>query len=76
MLSKGSEIMEIVIKYQCSECGKLFDAGDECIEHEDLHKRITKANTMLAKGYTLQEINNACNIWYSVPTYLQNVNKE
>lgn len=41
-----------------------------------LHERITKANAMLDKGCTLAEINDVCNIWYSVPTYLQNVNKD
>lgn len=76
MLSRGGEILERVIKYRCSRCGKLFDTEDQCNGHEDLHKRITKANIMLDKGYTLQEINDACNIWYSVPTYLQKVNKD
>ena len=36
MLSRGGEILERVIKYRCSECGKLFDTEDECNEHEDL----------------------------------------
>lgn len=31
---------------------------------------------MLDEGYTLQEINNSCNIWYHIPDYLQNVNKD
>lgn len=31
---------------------------------------------MLDKGYTLQEIQDSCNIWYSIPEHLRNVNKD
>lgn len=69
-------IIEKVIKYKCSECGDFFNTEEECLEHEDRHKRIDKANEMLEAGYTLQEIQNTCNIWYSVPEHLREVNKD
>ena len=31
---------------------------------------------MLDNGCTLQEIQDSCNIWYSVPEHLKNVNKD
>lgn len=68
--------MEKVIKYRCSNCEELFNSEKECLEHEDKHKRIAKANEMFDEGYTLQEINNSCNIWYHIPDYLKNVNKD
>lgn len=68
--------MEKVIKYKCSDCGELFDSEKRCLEHEDRHERINKANEMLNDGHTLQEIQDACNIWYIVPEHLKNVNKD
>ena len=68
--------MEKVIKYKCSDCGELFDSEERCLEHEDRHERINKANGMLNDGHTLQEIQDACNIWYSIPEHLKNVNKD
>lgn len=68
--------MEKVIKYKCSDCGELFDSEERCLEHEDRHERINKANEMLNDGHTLQEIQDACDIWYSIPEHLKNVNKD
>lgn len=68
--------MEKVIKYKCSDCGELFDSEEGCLEHEDRHERINKANEMLNDGHTLQEIQDACDIWYSIPEHLKNVNKD
>lgn len=68
--------MEKVIRYKCSDCGDLFDSEESCLKHEDRHKRINKANEMLNNGHTLQEIQDACNIWYSIPEHLKNVNKD
>jgi len=67
--------VEKVIKYKCSDCGELFDSEERCLEHEDRHGRINKANEMLNDGHTLQEIQDACDIWYSIPEHLKNVNK-
>lgn len=68
--------MEKVIKYKCAYCGNLLGTEEECIKHEDRHKRIEKANEMLEAGFTLKEIQNACNIWRLLPEYLENVNKD
>lgn len=68
--------MEKVIKYRCSECGKLFDTPDDAFDCESRHKRIERANEMLRKGYTLKQINDECEIWDSIPEYLENVNKD
>ena len=65
--------MKKVIKYKCDYCGELFDGEQQCLEHEDRHRSINKANKMLKDGYTLKEIQNECNIWYKVPEYLENV---
>ena len=48
--------MEKVIKYKCSECGKLFDTPDDALACETRHKRIEKANEMLDEGYTLKQM--------------------
>lgn len=72
----GGGIVEKVIKYKCSDCGELFDSEERCLEHEDRHERINKANGMLNDGHTLQEIQDACDIWYSIPEHLKNVNKD
>lgn len=71
--------MEKVIKYKCSECGKLFDTPDDvlvCEIRHIRHERIEKANEMLNEGYTLKQINDECEIWYFVPKHLENVNKD
>lgn len=68
--------MEKVVKYKCKYCGDLFDTEERCIEHEDRHERINKANKMLEDGCTLKEIQDECNIWYSIPKHLENVNAE
>lgn len=68
--------MKQVIKYKCDHCGDLFDSEKECLEHEDRHERIYKANKMLQEGYTLKEIQDECNIWYVVPKRLENVNTD
>ena len=68
--------MEKVVKYKCKYCGDLFDTEERCIEHEDRHERINKANKMLEDGCTLKEIQDECNIWYSIPKHLENVNTE
>lgn len=70
------DIVEKVIRYKCSDCGELFKSEEKCLEHEDRHERINKANEMLDSGHTLQEIQDACNIWYTVPEHLKNVNKD
>lgn len=68
--------MKQVIKYQCDHCGDLFNTMEMCIEHEDRHDRINRANQMLKDGHTLIDIQYECNIWYSVPQYLMNVTKD
>lgn len=68
--------MKKVIKYECEECGDLFDSEERCIEHEGRHKKIYKANEMLKDGCTLKEIQDECNIWYSIPKHLENVNTD
>ena len=68
--------MEKVIKYKCSECGKLFDVPDDALACETRHKRIERANEMLDEGYTLKQINDECEIWSFVPGHLENVNKD
>lgn len=68
--------MKKVIKYRCSECGDLFDTPEKALAHEIRHERIEKANEMLDEGYTLKQINEACEIWESVPEHLENVNKD
>lgn len=45
-----------MIKYRCSECGKLFGVPEYALRHEARHKIIQKANKMLEEEYTLQEI--------------------
>lgn len=69
-------IIEKVIRYKCSDCGDLFYAEEECLEHEDRHKRINAANEMLKTGCTLQEIQDMCHIWHSIPEHLKDVNKD
>lgn len=68
--------MEKVIRYKCEKCGKLFESETECIQHEDRHLRIGKANEMLEAGHTLKEIQDECSIWDSVPEYLEKVTKD
>lgn len=65
--------MKKVIMYKCEQCGDLFDSEKRCIEHEYRHKMINKANKMLEYGHTLKEIQEECNVWYSVPKHLENV---
>lgn len=74
--SGGVIIMKEVIKYQCSECGELFDTPEKALAHEIRHERIEEANKMLDKGYTLKQINDECEIWAYVPEYLENINKD
>lgn len=68
--------IEKIIKYRCLKCGEFFNVEEECINHIDRHERINKANRMLDNRHTLQEIQNECNIWDSVPEHLQDVNKD
>lgn len=68
--------MEKVIKYKCSGCGELFDTPEQCLAHEIRHKQIRRANEMLKEGCTLKEIQEKCNIWYSIPEYLENITKD
>ena len=68
--------MEKVIKYKCDYCGKLFDTEETCEWHEDKHVKADEANRLLMQGYTLDEINNKCKIWYSIPEHLKNVTKD
>lgn len=65
--------MKKVIKYECCQCGDLFDSESICLKHEQRHKDIEKANEMLNDGATLQKINDICHVWYSVPEHLKNV---
>lgn len=65
--------MEKVIMYKCSNCGELFDLESKCLNHEQRHKDIEKANKMLNKGMTLQKINDTCHVWGSVPEHLKKV---
>lgn len=41
--------MKKVIRYECDYCGKLFYDEQTCVEHEELQRRIYKANEMLLK---------------------------
>jgi hypothetical protein len=68
--------MKEVIRYQCEYCGDLFSTKEFCLEHEDKHDRIIKANQMLKSGFSLGRIQRECNIWRSVPEHLQKVNTE
>lgn len=68
--------MKQVTKYQCEYCGELFNTEDNCLEHEDKHNRIIKANQMLKTGFSLGKIQNECNIWRSIPEHLKKVNTE
>lgn len=68
--------MKKVIKYKCDHCGELFDSEDRCLQHEDRHEKIYKANQMLEDGHTLKEIQDECNIWRKVPEHLENVTKD
>ena len=78
--------MEVVTRYRCEYCGKLFDGEKECLRHEERHRKINKANEMLNGGFTLKEINDECeiwtkeighwvnNVWYGgIPEYLLNI---
>ena len=66
--------MKQVIKYQCEYCGELFNTEASCFEHEDKHEKINRANQMLKNGCSIKEIQNKCNIWYSIPEHLESVN--
>lgn len=68
--------MKQIIKYKCDHCGDLFDSADYCLEHEDRHKRIEKANEMLQNGHTLKQIQDECEIWDDLPNYLEAVNQD
>ena len=68
--------MQAVTKYRCGHCGELLNSEEICIEHEDKHLRVNKANEMLQNGFTLQEINNETNIWRKIPEHLKNVTKD
>lgn len=68
--------MQKVVRYQCDDCGELFYTEKECVEHEEKHKKIEHANQMLKKGCTLKEIQEECQIWYKLPTYLENVTQD
>lgn len=81
--------MEVVTRYRCEYCGELFYSEEECLRHEERHRKINKANEMLNDGFTLKEINDECeiwtkeighwvnNIWYGgIPEYLLNVTKD
>ena len=68
--------MQKVVRYQCDDCGELFYTEKECVEHEEKHKKIEHANQMLKKGFTLKEIQEECQIWYKLPTYLENVTQD
>lgn len=68
--------MQKVVRYQCDACGELFYTEEECVKHEEKHKRIEKANQMLKKGCTLKEIQGECQIWYKLPEYLENVTQD
>lgn len=68
--------MKKVIRYKCDHCGDLFDSEEYCLEHENRHKRIDKANQMLQNGQTLKQIQDECQIWYDLPDYLESVNQD
>lgn len=68
--------MKKVIKYECEYCGDLFGSEEYCLEHEDRHKRIERANQMLKNGHTLKQIQEECKIWYNLPDYLESVNQD
>ena len=73
---QGGDYVQKVIRYQCDDCGKLFYTEKECVEHEEKHKKIEKANVMLKKGCTLKEIQKECQVWYKLPEYLENVTQD
>lgn len=68
--------MKKAIKYKCDYCGGLFDSEEHCLEHEERHKKIEKANQMLKNGHTLKQIQEECEIWYNLPDYLESVNQD
>ncbi len=68
--------MKKIVKYRCDYCGDLFDSEEYCLEHEDRHIRIDRANQMLKNGHTLKEIQAECKIWYDLPNYLESVNQD
>lgn len=68
--------MKTVTKYECDYCGELFSSESVCVEHEDRHARVDKANEMLKNGCTLKEIQEECNIWHKLPDYLEDVTKD
>lgn len=68
--------MKTVTRYKCDYCGELFSSENMCLEHEDRHVRVDKANEMLKNGCTLKEIQDECNIWYELPDYLKDVTKD
>ena len=65
--------MKQLLKWQCDYCGELFNSDESCLEHEERHERVYKANRMLKDGHTLMEIQNECNIWRSIPEHLKDV---
>lgn len=69
--------MKVVTKYECETCGELLETEEECAKHEHRHISIRIANDLLSEGKTLQEINEATNIWeFGIPEHLKNVNKD
>ena len=44
--------MEVVTRYRCEYCGELFYSEEECLRHEERHRKINKANEMLNDGFT------------------------
>lgn len=45
--------MKKEIRYICDYCGKLFSLESMCVEHEDKHVRVNKANEMLQRRTNL-----------------------
>lgn len=68
--------MQKVIKFKCDYCGELFCSEEYCLEHEDRHEKIERANQMLEDGCTLKQIQEECKIWYDLPNYLEPVNQD
>ena len=68
--------MEKVIRFKCEYCGNLLYTREECADEEQRHRDINTANEMLNEGKTLGEINKKLHIWYKIPEYVENVNKD
>lgn len=62
--------------YMCDYCGEMFYDKERCLEHEEKDSKNTKENKMLREKRTLKEINEECEIWHELPSYLEDVTED